>query len=403
MIMASKIKIAKWCCVALAVLQLPAAAPIWASKQIDPEGQPFKSTLQRTWDAMDRTPPGLDTVIPRFQVTEETIPSAVVRLANEQGVLCGLYLVPWPEAQPGTLEPFDSVSATFQDATVAQVLDGLVALEPRFTWWEEGGVINVALASTVRDPTHPLNVRLPLFAADEVPYLLALFGGGEFRERVTPAPLFEEVYLTTGLLVGFGYSGPRLELHPPVTLTGEGCTAVEILNEMARQLKLAWCIVDRRPLGGQDIGFSMGVELVPLPSGQPIAQPPGRQPVRASSQETRGPCSTRTGRQAVSSPAGGGREAESLSSALVPLRERLVAEGFSLVWDPAGQEVLARKGGTLLRITANSRCACLNNVLLTLPQESVLVEGRLYVPAWLLDLTLSAAHRVASAPGPGSS
>jgi len=250
-----------------------------ASKQIDPEGLPFKSTLQRTWDAMDRTPPSLSTVIEHFDVTEETVSSAVVRLANEEGVLCGLYVVPWPEAHTSAPETLTPVSAAFQNATVAQILDGLVALDRRFTWTEDHGVINVALASTARDQTHPLNARLPLFTADEVPYLLALFAGGEFRERVTPAPLFEEVYLTTGLLVGTAGSGPRLELYPPVTITAEGRTAVEILNEMARQLKLPWYVVDRKMFGGRDVGFSMGVDLIPLPAVQPVAPSDGKKTV----------------------------------------------------------------------------------------------------------------------------
>ena len=69
----------------------------FASKQIDPPGWTTKSTLQLTWDAQDRTPPGLDAVIERFEVSDETVPAAVIRLAEEQGVLCGLYVVPWPE------------------------------------------------------------------------------------------------------------------------------------------------------------------------------------------------------------------------------------------------------------------------------------------------------------------
>jgi len=42
-----------------------------ASKQIDPPGSVPKSTLQRTWDAMERTPPSLSTVIERFEVANE--------------------------------------------------------------------------------------------------------------------------------------------------------------------------------------------------------------------------------------------------------------------------------------------------------------------------------------------
>ncbi|NIR01132.1 MAG: hypothetical protein GTN78_13195, partial [Gemmatimonadales bacterium] len=135
---------------------------------------------------MDRTPPGLSTVVDRFDVSEETVPAAVARLASEQGVLCGLYVVPWPEVHASTSEASVSVSATFRSATVAEVLDELTALDPRFGWREDRGVINFALETTIDDPTHPLNAPLPLFAADEVPYLLALFGGGEFRDRITP-------------------------------------------------------------------------------------------------------------------------------------------------------------------------------------------------------------------------
>jgi hypothetical protein len=342
-------------------------------------------------------------VIEHFDVTEETVPSAVVRLANEQGVLCGLYVVPWPVAESGIPEPFASVSVTFQGATVAQILDGLVALDPRFAWREDRGVVNIALRSTMDDPTHPLNVTLPVFDADEVPYYLALFGGDEWRARLVPGPLFEEVYLVTDLLVGFAYSGPSLDLYPTVTISVEGWTTVEILNEMARQLKLPWYIVDRRMLGGRDIGFSMGVELMPLPSGQPIARSPARGTVSMADQDTPCPCSTLPAAELVSPHRPDDQQAESRTSALVPLRERLAANGFGFVWDPTRQTALAQRGSTRLSVAANTRCACLGNILLTLPEESVVIDGRLRVPVLLVDLTLSVAGRAGSGAGTGNS
>jgi len=372
-----------------------------ASKQIDPEGMPFKSTPQRAWDAMDRTPPSLSSVIERFDVANETVPSAVVRLANQQGVLCGLYVVPWTEVGTEIPEPFASVSVTFQGATVAQILDELVALDPRFTWGEDRGVINVALASTGGDPTHPLNVRLPVFDADEVPYYLALFGRDKWRERLVPGPLFEEVYLVTGLPVGFAYSGPSLDLYPIVTISAEGWTTIEILNEVARQLKLPWYIVDRRMFGGRDIGFSMGVDLLRLPTGQPIS-PPDDMAARTG-EETPCPCPSAARVEVASAPGREINESELRATDMVPLRERLAADGFGLVWKPTRQEAIAQRGSTRLTVTANSRRACLDNVPLNLPQESVVIEGRLHVPALLVDLTLSAARRVASAPDAGSS
>jgi len=380
--MATKIKIAKWCCVALAALQPLAPGPTWASKQIDAEGMPFKSTLQRTWDAMDRTPPTLSSVIERFDVTRETIPSAVVRLANEQGVLCGFYLVPWPEAQPGTSEPFISVSATFQDATLAQILDALVSLDPRFTWWEERGVINVALASAVDHSAHPLNVRLPLFAADEVPYLLALFAGGDCRDRITPAPLFEELYLTTGLLVGMAGSGPRLELYPPVTVTAESWTTVEILNEIAWQLKLPWYIVDRRMLGGRDIGFSMGVDLLPLPTARPALQSAVEDTVVTAGQETPLPSPSHEQEEA-DDPAGTATATASAapSSAVLPLRASLAPQ----------RTASAVKGRTHIAVVEGARVAALNGVPVKLPQAATLRDGRMFVPQALLRLVTEAA------------
>ena len=47
-----------------------------------------------------------------------------------------------------------------------------------------------------------------------------------------------------------------------------------------------------------------------------------------------------------------------------------------------------------MTVTANSRQACLHNVPLNLPQEAVLIDGRVHVPAMLVELTLSAARRM---------
>jgi hypothetical protein len=313
-----------------------------ASKRIDALGSPPNPMLQRTWDAQDRIPPALDTVIQRFKVSDETVPAAVVRLANEHGVLVGLYVVPWPET-PGpepllaTEKPLAPVSATFENATVAQILNGLATLDPRFTWREDRGVINVALASTVEDSTHPLNTPLPLFEADGVPYLLA-FGlrgdprdpfTGTWRDRIVPGPLLDEVYLATGSLVGFFYSGPPMDLYPPVTINAKDWTTVEILNEMARQLKLPWYIVDRRLLGGSGIQFWMRSDLIPLPKGTPVALAPPKAGTQRTAQGAKeAPCPCSAASTPVTPPAKtAGREAASASGALVPLRETLAAAG----------------------------------------------------------------------------
>jgi hypothetical protein len=376
-----------------------------ASKQIDPPGTVTKSIVQLTWDAQDRTPPGLDTVIERFEVSDETVPAAVVRLVNEHGVLVGLYVVPWPETpapEPllGAEKPLATVSATFENATVAQILNGLVTLDPRFIWWEDRGVINVALASTVEDSTHPLNTPLPLFEVDEVPYLLALAGDPEWRDRLVPGPLLEEVYLVTGLLVGFQYFGPPPDLYPPVTISVKGWTTVEILNETARQLKLPWYIVDRRLLGGSILRFWMGVKLVRLPRGTPVAAAPPKAGTQQAAQEKPCPCSAPS-TQATVPPKSAGQEAASASGALVPLRQTLAAAGFDVVWDPANRQAIAERGSTCLSVTADSRYAYLNNVLLTLPRQSAVIDDKLQVPELLIKLTLAAASRKSVAEGAG--
>ncbi len=96
-------------------------------------------------------------------------------------------------------------------------------------------------------------------------------------------------------------------------------------------------------------------------------------------------------------------KSRSRATDMVPLRQRLASHGFSLVWKPTRQEAVAQRGSTRLTVMADSLRASLDDVPLNLPRESVVIEGRLHVPALLVDLTLSAADREASVRNAGNS
>ena len=59
------------------------------------------------------------------------------------------------------------------------------------------------------------------------------------------------------------------------------------------------------------------------------------------------------------------------------------------------------RAGLYPHFTADSRCASLNNIWLTLPRQSAVVDGSLQVPELLIRLTLSAAERKSVAEGAG--
>jgi hypothetical protein len=175
-------------------------------------------------------------VIEKFEVRNEDVPSAVASLANEHAVLCGIAVVPYPQhTGPALVQaPFKRVTLAVSHVKVRELLNRLVALDPAFEWREREGVVNVALRGTFKNPAHPLNRVIPHFAVHDVPYPFALYGDwqGEMRG------LFRLEWASGLPMMGVG-SGPPPSEYPPVTVDARDNTALLILNDMARQLRLS--------------------------------------------------------------------------------------------------------------------------------------------------------------------
>jgi hypothetical protein len=219
---------------------------------------PFPSGLQRLWNARQRTIADLDSVIEKFEVRDEDVPTAGVRLANEHNVLCGIAVLPWPPsaAAPPPRPLFKRVGAAFARARVRDILDRLVVSDPSFEWRETDGVVNVALRGTFDNPGHPLNQVIPEFDVRDVPYLIALHGYPGW-----PVQGLFRLDWAQGFPLILAYSGPAPYEYPPVTLSARQQSPLQIINEMARQLKLSWLLFDGRLVGDRRVWFQMDLEL----------------------------------------------------------------------------------------------------------------------------------------------
>jgi len=234
------------------------------------------TSLQREWAARDRTVRGPEDIIETFHVANLDVPSAVARLANEQAVLCGIAIVPYPQhlGPPSVLPPFKRVTLAVNRVRVREILNRLVGLDPAFGWREDSGVITVALRATLENPEHPLNATIPTFVVNEVPWPIALFGwSGEWQ--VDPGPLFRLGW-AEGWPFSFAYSGyAPIEELPRVTISARNQTPLQILDEMARQLRLSWWMFDGRLAytgANRFINFQMGLKMPTTP--RPPTPPP---------------------------------------------------------------------------------------------------------------------------------
>ena len=238
-----------------------------------PFHKPFHNTLHALWNARERTIADLDSVIEKFQVCGEDVPTAVVRLANDHNVLCGIIVLPWPRkpAVPSPRPIFKHVCNSFAHARVRDILDWLVASDPSFEWREANGVVNVALRGTFENPEHPLNQVIAQFDVREVPYLIALHYG----YPGWPVRGLCSLDWAKGLDVGFVGSGPGPDEYPPVTLSARQQSPLQIINEMARQLRLSWLLFDRRLVGERGVSLLMDLDLPPTDDiSRPMVVPP---------------------------------------------------------------------------------------------------------------------------------
>lgn len=373
------------CAVALVVSIPCLAASFEAKRPPEPVGVVIsqRTTLQQIWDAGETPVATLDGTIAQFDVENEDIPSAVARLSNDYHFVCGIIPTPWPPTsrlQTG-VPAFARVSASFRGATVRQILDALTSSDPTFEWWEDGGVVNVAPVGTLEASGYPLNKNILHWEADGVPYMIALYGAPSW----SGVPLLSMVPNTLPLT--FGYSGPPLEEYPLITTSASDESILQLLNDMAQQLRLSWLLFDLRPFGYQWAVFLMGVDLPTMSqffgNDETLQTEATASPCPCPEQPPAAIGSTRTAVEVPNTMSQ--REA---TSVLVPVRKVLSAHGFAVAWDAAADRATAAKGNTVLVVTAGSSVACLNGTAMILGAPAILRKGRLLVPEMAIDLAL---------------
>lgn len=352
----------------------------------------LRTTLQRTWDAQEKTPLGLDDVIESFVVEDEDVPSALARLSNEHNVLCGIAVVPYPPQylQPNGAPLFRPLRASLSRATVRQILDTLVALDPCFEWREDRGVINLALRGTFGQEQHPLHTVIPEWTADGVPYVIALYGDPSW----SGTPLFRSGRLPDDFPVGIGYSGPAWDEWPLVTVYAENETLLQILNDIAGQLHLSWWMFDLRLIGRDYVACVLGIDIPPTPYLPPLITDEVASASVGQSATSAYPCPCSSSQQAIHQPPARTATATASaapSSAVLPLRASLAPHGFAFAWDAHTRTASAMKGRTHIAVVEGARVAALNGVPVKLPEAVTLRDGRMFVPQALLRLVTEAA------------
>jgi hypothetical protein len=190
----------------------------------------------------------LDGIIERFSIREETVPQAVAKLCNDHTVICGLEVVPWPStSQDPVLRNLKRFSVSFEKASPRQILDSLVSKDPAFLWVEERGIANVVPTKAYNSPAYPLNKKIPQFEVEDRPYTMVFAG------VVYPAPaLFGLPEVQEALPIGGSGRWPR-EFEPQVSVHAQDKTVREIINEVARQVGMAWSLASCVQRNGEDL------------------------------------------------------------------------------------------------------------------------------------------------------
>jgi hypothetical protein len=103
----------------------------------------------------------LSTRIKSFHVTADSVSTALERLATEYAVPVGLEALP-DSSKAATHSP---IRVSVMDGTVREALDAILASDPRYTWDESGGVVNVLPRARRQSP---LDIKLKEFRVVEV-------------------------------------------------------------------------------------------------------------------------------------------------------------------------------------------------------------------------------------------
>jgi hypothetical protein len=188
--------------------------------------------------------------VPHFAVQVVTFATAVKQLCNETGGKgFGLEVVPEDRTLPADTPTL--ISLEVEDLSVGEILDELVAADPRYVWEDVNGFINV-YPVWVRDrPDYPLNRTIAEFrvaSQDPVYALLRIYEVAPFRERI-PGQLW--LYLPDQ------WRGDS----PLVTLHLQNVPLRQVLNEVARAAGQSWMAEYVRHLEGLQVWIGSEIPL----------------------------------------------------------------------------------------------------------------------------------------------
>lgn len=227
-------------------------------QSVDELPSSLRHRIQVLRAAKERRFTPLDGIIERFSVREETVPEAVAKLCNDHTVVCGLEVVPWPQAahRPSS-DTLKRVSATFENTSPRQILDNLVSADPTFSWIENDGVANIVLSKAYKSTTYPLNTKVSEFDVEERPYTMVFLG--------PPAPaLLALPQVQEALLIGSSGRWPR-EFEPRVSLHAVDKTIRQIINQVSREVGMPWLLASCVQPNGESIAVFQMYPQISLP------------------------------------------------------------------------------------------------------------------------------------------
>ena len=203
-------------------------------------------------------PSVLDRTVAHFAVSGLRLPYTVRELAAAERLYFSVELLARPAEAAPRSDPM--VQLEVHGRTVREILDAAVAQDPRYTYVEKDGWINVMGRSLASDPTYPLNWRIP--------GRVTLTSESDARAPETVKTWLREKKIA--FLLAGGLNGTRMRVPVvPQTVTLETPTLREILNWTERlRGRRMWSVGPPDPLRNDGVAFfySCGVAL---PDGPP--------------------------------------------------------------------------------------------------------------------------------------
>ncbi len=111
-------------------------------------------------------------VVEEFEVANGSVGDCFLKLADSKGVPIGLELLPGDDLRGAVQLPDGTpagkakrFSLAKRDTSLKEVLDGIVAADPRYEWDDLEGVINIRPRAADRTDKSPLDDRIDVFVA----------------------------------------------------------------------------------------------------------------------------------------------------------------------------------------------------------------------------------------------